>query len=182
MAEGETPRAVEGAVDGGEPGQQPQTWDDVLGGLAPEVRALYEAHVGGLSKTVAATRQERDALQQRLAVMRKALDGKEPEALRRELDQLQEQLTESAQRATFYEEAVKPGVGCRDARLAYLVAKQDNLFLRTGAPDWEAIRAAAPLLFGPPVPAGNAGSGTQTPPRPSSDMNEWIRNQMGRHR
>jgi len=164
----------------GEAGQVPETWDAFVGTLPDQVKALYEQHIQGLTNTVQATRQERDALKQRIDAMVGALDGKEPEALKTQVLELQKTVSDAVSRASFFEEASKPEIGCRNPKLAYLVATADQLFDRRGLPDWEAIKRSAPELFGTVTPPGNAGSGTVGSQSTRVDMNTIIRRAAGR--
>lgn len=158
----------------------PQTWDAILAGLPEEQRALYDQSVTGLRNTVQATRQERDTLKARVDAVVGALDGKEPAAVKQQLAELQGELATAHQRAAFYEDAGKPEIGCRNPRLAFMVAQAESLFDRRGNPDWAAIKSAAPELFGIVAPAGHAGAGTGSPPAQKADMNAYIRQAAGR--
>ena len=163
----------------GQPNSQPESWDTVLAGLPATAQQLFTSHVEGLKNSLVQSRAERDAQSERVKAIIKALDGKEPESVRAELQRMQTELAETATRAAFYEEAGKPEVGCSDPRLAYLVAVNDKLFTARGTPDWERIKAAAPLLFAKaPVQSANAGAGTQSQPPGKASMNDWIRSQV----
>lgn len=80
--------------------------------------------------------------------------------LERQLTEISGRLTESEQRAAFYDAAV--AAGCVNPRLAYLAAKDGGLFLQNGQPNIEAVKQAHPQLFEKPVTGagGGAGSGT----------------------
>jgi hypothetical protein len=112
--------------------------------------------------------------------MVKALDGKDPETVRQQLSEIRADLETASKRAAFYEDAGKPEIGCRNPRLAFMVAQSEALFDRRGAPDWQAIRTAAPELFGPVVPQGNAGAGTGSQPAAKTSINDYIRQAAGR--
>jgi hypothetical protein len=169
-----------GTNDGAQTSEAPQTWDAFLETLPPETRALYEQNISGLRNTVQATRSERDALKARVDALVAALDGKEPAAVKQQLTELQSELATANQRALFYEEAGRPEIGCRNPKLAFLVAQAESLFDRRGQPDWEAIRKTAPELFGSAMPRGNAGTGTGSPPPARQSINDYIRQQAGR--
>ena len=179
----------QGGPPSGEPSAVPE-WDAFIGALPAETRALYERHEAGLRATVQATRaerdalrgagQERDALKGRVDAMVKALDGKDPETVRQQLSEIRADLETASKRAAFYEDAGKPEIGCRNPRLAFMVAQSEALFDRRGAPDWQAIRTAAPELFGPVVPQGNAGAGTGRQPDAKTSINDYIRQAAGR--
>ena len=167
---GGTPPAQGGAPDnpppdGGQVGDNaPRTWDTVLASLPEADRALYEAHTTGLRNTVQATRQERDALQQQLGELTKALGKNDPEAAKALLAQMTAELDTSRRRADFLEAAVRPEIGCSNPGAAFAIAQAQGLFDARGNPNWDAIKAAVPELFRKPIPAGNAGAGTASPP------------------
>jgi hypothetical protein len=153
--------------DGGTP-----TFEAWIEKQADDVKALYTAHIEGLRNTVKATRDERDAMRAQLKDLQaKAEKGSE---LEQTLAKMTAQLEASDKRANFVEEAVKPEIGCRNPKAAYALALADNLFDRQGRPDWTAIKAAAPELFGTQRAPGQAGNGTGGDP-PPVDMNAWIR-------
>jgi len=183
---GGTPPAQGGAQDnpppdGGQVGDNaPRTWDTVLAGLPEADRALYEAHTTGLKNTVQATRQERDALQGQLAELTKALGKNDPEAAKALLAQMSAELETSRRRADFLETAVRPEIGCTNPGAAFAIAQTQGLFDARGNPNWDAIKAAVPELFRKPIPAGNAGAGTASPPAGRATMNDFIRRASGR--
>ena len=169
-----------GQADGAQGQGTPQTWDAFVAALPAETRALYDQSVTGLRNTVQATRQERDTLKARVDALVGALDGKEPTAVKQQLTELQTELVTANQRAAFYEDAGRAEIGCRNPKLAFMVAQSEQLFDRRGNPDWTAIRTAAPELFGPVVPQGNAGAGTGNPPAAKQSINDRIRQAAGR--
>lgn len=159
--------------------QAPATWDAFLETLPPEAKTLHEQHESGLRSTVQATRQERDALKARLDALIGALDGKEPATVRQELEQMRSGLDTANARADFFEAASKPEVGCRNPKLAWMVAQAESLFDRRGNPDWAAIKQTAPELFGAAIPQSNAGSGNNNPPPGNETMDDFIRQKAG---
>jgi hypothetical protein len=159
------------------PSETPASWDDALKGFSPDVQALYASHVSGLKNTVQATREERDALAKQIReVSAKAEKGSE---LEKSLTELGTRLEAAERKAAFVEDAVRPEIGCRNPKAAYALATSENLFDRKGNPDWAAIKAQAPELFGAAGVNGNAGAGTQSPP-PKNSMNDFIRRSAGR--
>jgi len=183
---GGTPPAQGGAQDNplagdGQAGDgAPRTWDVVVSGLPEADRALYEEHTTGLRNTVQATRQERDALQQQLGELTKALGKNDPEAAKALLTQMTAELETSRRRADFLEAAVRPEIGCSNPGAAFAIAQSQGLFDARGNPNWDAIKQAVPELFRKPIPAGNAGAGTGSPPAGRATMNDWIRQAAGR--
>jgi hypothetical protein len=158
-------------------GATPESWEKYLEGQPEPIKALYAAHTTGLQNAVRATRGERDELARQLKeLLPKAEKGSE---LEKSLSEFSNKLEAAERRAAFVEEAVKPEIGCRNPKAAFLLAQADNLFDRKGQPDWNAIKAAAPELFGKLSANGNAGAGTQDPPA-KTGMNEFIRRSAGR--
>ena len=64
------------------------------------------------------------------------------------LSEMSTRAEQAEQRAAFYEEAGRPEIGCSNPKAAYLIAASEGLFTKRGDPDWPAIKAAAPELFG----------------------------------
>ena len=156
----------------------PANFDEWIGKQPEDVKALYTQHVTGLQNTVKATRDERDALRTQLKdLLPKAEKGSE---LEKSLTESLGKLELAERRAAFVEDAIKPEIGCRNPKAAFLLAQADNLFDRRGSPDWAAIKAAAPELFGAPKVNANAGDGTDKQP-PKADMNQYIRHMAGRN-
>ncbi len=156
----------------------PANFDEWIGKQPDNVKALYTQHVTGLQNTVKATREERDTLRTQLKdLLPKAEKGSE---LEKSLTESLSKLELAERRAAFVEDAVKPEIGCRNPKAAFLLAQADNLFDRRGSPDWAAIKAAAPELFGAPRVDANAGDGTDNQP-PKADMNNYIRRMAGRN-
>lgn len=175
MPEPTNEQNAQGQGNGGE-AQGPASWDEALKGLAPELQNLYSAHITGLQNTVKATRQERDEFAKQIRdLSAKAEKGSE---LEKSLTEISAKVEIAERRASFFEDAAKPEIGCKNPRLAWTLAQSDNLFARNGSPDWAAIKAAAPELFGAPSVNANAGAGTGGG-TPKPDMNAWIRASAG---
>lgn len=158
-------------------GGTPASWDEWLNTQPEEIKTLYNGHITGLKNTVQATRQERDDFAKQVKEL--AAKADKGSDLEKSLTDLTARLEASERRAAFLEDAAKPEIGCRNPKAAYALAQAENLFSRNGAPDWNAIKAAAPELFGAPAVQGNAGSGTQQPPQ-KVNMNDVIRRAAGR--
>ena len=100
--------------------------------------------------------------------------------LKKALQEASTRAEQAEQRAVFFEEASRPEVACTNPKVALAVAMAEGLFTKRGDPDWPAIKAAAPELFGrKTTPPGNAGSGNGSPPA-SPSMNDYIRAATGR--
>lgn len=93
----------------------------------------------------------------------------------KQLESMAAQLEISEKRASFLEEAMRPEIECRNPGAAWTIAKANDLFDKRGAPDWKAIRTAAPELFGKQIANANAGAGTGQPPAKQNTMNDFIR-------
>jgi ElaB/YqjD/DUF883 family membrane-anchored ribosome-binding protein len=164
----------------------PASWEEYVASLPEDqqevVSKLYSAKNQALLNAVKATREERDALATQLReAAKKAEKGSEAEKLYTEQA---DQLEKANKRANFYEDA--PNNGCRNAKAAFKIALADNLFKENGSPDWEAIRAEAPELFGSlmstskkPVGKAGAGEGTDKKPVSALGMSDLIRQQAG---
>jgi hypothetical protein len=161
---------------------EPETLEAYLASLPKEqqdkVKPLLDAHVAKLSSTVKATRQERDTFQRQLTdAIKKAEKGSELET---QLTKLSSQLDEANRKSEFYEQA--PQFECRNPKVAYALATANDLFTRSGAPDWKAIRLEAPELFGKPngtPKKKSAGSGTDEELATTNSMNDFIRRSAG---
>lgn len=166
-----------GGADGGTP--KPDEFADFQAFLAkqPEpIRKLYDADVQGLKNTVAATRTERDEFASQVKELAKAA-GKDTE-LQQKLDALSATVEAANRKADFMEQA--PAQECKNPKAAYALMLADNLVDKKGNPDWAALKAAAPELFGKRVAKTNAGDGAGDPPN-SGSMNDWIRQQARGH-
>lgn len=155
-------------------------FDTWLGEQPEHVRKGYEGKTQGLHSALQTERDQRKEIARQLKDLApRAEKGSE---LEKALGETSTRLEQAEQRAAFYEDAIKPEIGCTNVKAAFLVASADNLFKRSGEPDWAAIKAAAPELFGTRIktPPGNAGSGNGSPPPAKVGMNEWIRAASGR--
>lgn len=158
--------------------QQNETFGSWLEKQDEAVRRLYTEHTTGLQNTVKATRQERDDLAKQIKdLSSKAEKGSEME---KSLTEMSAKLEQAERRVLFAEEAVMPEIGCSNPKAAFALAVTDDLFKRDGSPDWVAIKAAAPELFGKSKVKSNAGDGTDTEPAAARDMNKFIRRASGR--
>jgi len=155
----------------------PASWDEYVTTLPAEVKALYETHTTGLRTALQSERQQRGELAKQIKdLAAKAEKGSENE---RQLQTMSAQLEAANQRADFMAEATKPEIGCSNAHLAYIAAREAGAIDQKGRVNWEALKTAYPELFKPKVPAGAAGAGTQNPPQ-ATTMNDFIRRAAGR--
>jgi len=160
----------------------PETLESYIATLPKEqqdkFKPLLDAHIVKLSNTVKATREERDAFQKQLSdAIKKAENGKVDKA---ELEKLSAQAEEASRKSDFYEQA--PQFECRNPKAAYAIAKVNDFFTKSGAPDWNAIKEEAPEFFGkaPMVTKKKtAGNGTNDEPVSTNTMNDFIRRSAG---
>ena len=168
---GETPPASQD-------GSATPSFESWIGSQDEAVKGLIDGHVKGLKSALDSERAQRGDLARQLRdVTAKAEKGSE---LEKALTEVSAQLEVTERRASFYEEAGRPEIGCSNPRLAYLAAVEGDLIDKRGRIDWEALKTSAPELFRPRVPQGNAGVGTGTPPPAQRSMNDYIRRSAGR--
>jgi hypothetical protein len=153
-------------------------FDEWMAAQPAEVKSGYESHTTGLRNAVQATRAERDALGDQVKdLLKTAAKGSEME---KTLQEFQGKLASAERRAAFLESATQPGIDCKNPKAALAIAMAGDHFNRQGVPDWNAIKAEAPELFGRTIAPGNAGSGTGAPPPAQGGMNAFIRKASGR--
>ena len=166
-----------------DPAQNPPTdgltFEAWHAGLDDTQKGLIDGHVSGAMTALQKERTTRAELQRKVAEL--APLAEKGSALEKQLGELQSDLAEATRRASFLEGA--HANGCTAPDLAYLAAREGGHFDANGKPNWEALKAAQPILFATPQPApgrsGDAGRGTQTPPT-SADMNSILRQAAGR--
>jgi hypothetical protein len=159
----------------------PATWDEYVASLPEDqrtvVQGLYDTKNQSLLNTVKATREERDNMASDLRdAAKKAEKGSAAES---QLLEKANALDEANKKADFFVEASEKQ--CKRPKAAWAIAKSDNLFNRSGLPDWTAIQTSAPELFGPAVkPKGKAGAGAGTEQAPEGQtINQFIRSASG---
>lgn len=159
-------------------GETPKDFETWLEGQEETVKEMYTTHSEALMNTVRATRTERDNFAKQIKELAKGqAEGSEA---RQALEDMSVKLEASERRAAFLEDASKPEIQCRNTKAAWSLALAENLFDRKGNPDWSAIKAEAPELFGTPSANARVGTGTATPPPPTKSMNDFIRTASGR--
>jgi hypothetical protein len=142
--------------------ETPADWDAAFAALPEATQKLYEKHVTGLKNTVKALRDEKGTLSDQLRDAAKTADEKTAAAL----NDLAVKQETAERRASFYEDGATNGVDPGNLRLAWIAARDADLFDRRGNPDWNALKEKFPALFKTTTasPATHAGAGTQTPP------------------
>ena len=123
-------------------------------------------------------KERNDFSQQIKELAKKVEKGSE---LEKSLAEISAQLEETEKRASFLEQAILPSVQCRNPRAAWVIAQNEGHFDKAGRPNWDAIKAEAPELFGVVSANANAGAGTGNPPPKTQDMNAFIRAAAGRN-
>lgn len=188
----ETNTTTQGTTDGQNNGQTQQanetagathadfeSWLDALpDDLKTVGRPLFDSRISGFKTTTDAIREERKTLESQLRdALGKAEKGSQLET---ELQNTLTKLTTETRRADFYEAA--QANECLNPKAALALAISGEHFLKSGKPDWNAIRAEAPELFGKAKSNsnGNAGSGTGTQQPAKQTMTEYIRAQAGK--
>lgn len=158
--------------------ETPASFEEFLEAQPEPIKTLYNSHSEALLNTVKATRSERDEMAKKIKELTKGMaEGSEA---KRQLEEISAELEKTQRRAAFLEDAMKPELQCKNPKAAWLLAEASNLFDRRGLPDWQAIRAEAPELFGVVSANANAGNGTGQPPAPQKNMNDFIRRASGR--
>jgi len=164
-------------ADQNQPGAKPLVFDTWLTEQDEPVKAVINTRFQALENTVKATRDERDAIKVQVKdLLTKAEKGS---ALEKSLNETMAKLDATEKRAAFFEDAVKPGIDCRNPKAAFALAMAENLFDRKGIPDWATLKTEAPELFGKVVINANAGEGSGNKLK-NSDMNMIIRRAAGR--
>ena len=157
----------------------PASFDEWLTAQDETIRGLYEQHTAGLKSALQAERTQRQDLAKQLREAAKKSEG--GSETQKALEETATRLEEAEARATFFEEAARPEIGCSNPRLAYLAAQDAQAIDKKGRVNWAALKEAAPELFRGKQPApGNAGAGTQQQPPKGASMNEYIRRATGR--
>lgn len=150
-------------------------WHDALPKEAQELIATRES---GLKTALGTERDARADAEKELRKAAKELEkGSDAEA---NLLKAADDLAASTTKSEFYEDAHKAGV--TDLRLAYIVAKEEELIDKRGNVDFDKLKEAHPSLFGKKrVVDSSAGEGTDTlPDGQKKDMNAFIRGAAGK--
>jgi len=153
-------------------------WDTWHGALPENAQKLVAEHESGLKTALATERDSRkDAekdLRDAAAEMEKGSDAQ------KKVLKLADDVAAGNLKADFYDDAHKAGVS--NLSLAYLAAKENDLFDKRGNVDFTKMKESYPELFGKKTaPDGNAGEGTGGGlPKKKQDMNAAIRRMAGR--
>lgn len=154
-------------------------FDEWLKGQTADLQAAYQKHTSGLLNSVKASRKERDDYNDQLKeALKKVQAGSE---LEQQLLKLQKSLDESKRTEIFFDDALRPEIGCSNPRGALLVAKAGDLFGKDGKPDWDEIKKVAPEFFTQKKndpQRFEGGKGKESGVKPS--MSDAIRRAAGR--
>jgi len=153
-------------------------WDTFHKALPEEAQKLIETHTSGLNTALKTERDSRKDLEKDLKDAAGKLE-KDSDA-QKEVLKLADKVAAETEKSDFYEEAHEEGVS--NLKLAYVVAKQDELISKRGKIDFKTLKESYPELFGKKkVPDGGAGEGTGSRrPGEKVDMNKLIRKKAGR--
>ncbi len=166
----------DGATPEGQRADPPsfETW---YAGQDEQIKGLIDARMTNLQSALATERTNRTNLTKQIKdLAAKAEKGSE---LEKQLSEASQKLEQAERRAEFMADAIRPEIGCSNAKAAYALAVTDDLFDRHGKPDWNTLKQLAPELFRKPS-AGSADGGAGTNQPPKLDMNTLIRRAAGR--
>jgi len=177
----------EGKVEEGDQSQNDQQqkqekealgWDTFHASLPEEAQKLIGDRESGLKTALKTERDSRKDVEKELKDVAGKLE-KGSDAQKKVL-KLADAVAAETEKSDFYEEAHEEGVS--NMKLAYVVAKQDELISKRGKVDWKTLKESYPELFVKIIiPDGGAGDGTggKTPSK-KVDMNALIRKKAGR--
>lgn len=156
------------------------TFEDYYKSLSDENKKIVDPakeHFERVHSSVKAAREERDGFSKQLKDLHKQLDGNADAQAK--VTELSKSLDDANKKADFYAEAY--GQECKNPKAAYAFAVANDLFTRSGAPDWKEIKLQAPELFGQKVVRkSSAGNGSRSEQPSTGGINDWIRQQAGR--
>ena len=153
----------------------PLAFDEWVGKQDKDIQNLIGNRFEALENTVRSTRQERDDFAKQIKELSSKAD--KGSDLEKSLTELSGKLESAEKRATFAEQGIKPEIGCTNIKAAYALAVTDDLFDKSGNPDWNQIKQTAPELFRK-AGSTDGGAGGKTPP--VTDINAAIRAAAGR--
>jgi len=158
-------------------GETPKDFEAWLAQQPDDVREMYERHISGLKSALEREREAHRTLEKQLKRISK---GEEvPEAIRTQLEALEQQVSAARRRADFVAQAAQRGAKYPKLLLAAVdlngieSLEDDNL--------WHGLAEQYPDLFSskPQVQStGDAGAGEKPPEAPSVDR--FIRTLAGR--
>jgi hypothetical protein len=176
------PEPTENAAPETTTGETPAAfdYDKWIAEQPDDVKAGLEQRTSGLTSALKSERESRKEQEKQLRDAAAAAEkGSEAQ---KQLTVMADKMAAADQRADFMEAAHAAGV--KNLKLAYTVAREDEMFDRRGNVNFEAMKADYPELFGSSTaPAsGNAGAGTTSQPAPGGKhaaANDAIRRAAG---
>lgn len=172
------PQAGEDETPAGEytpPPGTPEEFAEWLRAQPEDARAAYDTHTRSLQSGLERERETNKTLRRELKTIAAQAEG----ATKQDLDALSERLAVADRRIDFYRLALREGVPNVD--LAWLAAQEIGAFDKHGVPDFQTLKAQYPELFPQRrKPAAQAGAGTNGETPSSTDMNAFIRRSAGR--
>lgn len=157
-----------------------ESFDEFVNTLDEPVKALYSNHISGLKNALESEKENRRKLSEQVKALSPAVEkGSELEKKLAEtaklLEEAEQRSNEFNRRATFAEQAIRPGVNCSNVKAAYALAVSDNLFTEDGQPKWKELQKLAPELFR----VTKQTNGGNTEQSVSNDINAAIRRAAG---
>ena len=152
-----------------------KTWHD---SLSDEAKELVAESDKGLKSALDTERDARKTAEKDLRAVAKDLE--DGSAAQKKVLEMADAEAEGNIKADFYEDAHKAGV--TNLKLAYHVAKEDDLFDKRGNVNLDKLKEEYPELFGVGKKIkGNIGEGTgSTPTGGKAGMSEYIRAAAGK--
>ena len=155
------------------------TFEAWLDSQTDEIKNRFSQGTQGLRSALNAERDNTKSLSKQLKELQGAAE--KGSDLEKQITALQAKLTESERHSAFIDGA--EAAGCANAKAAYKLACADEeLWKRDGSPDWEAIKATAPELFGSKRGKGGAGNGRLEDPNAGTKMHKMdyaMRQRLG---
>lgn len=156
------------------------SFDEFVNTLDEPVKELYNSHISGLKNALDSEKENRRKLSEQVKALSPAVEkGSELEKKLAEtaklLDEAERRSVEYNRRATFAEQAIRPGVNCTNVKAAYALAVSENLFTEDGSPKWKDLQKLAPELFR----VTNLSNGGNAEQAVSNDINAAIRRAAG---
>ena len=184
----------------------PLTFDALIDNMPESDRDLVEKHIVGLRTALEKEREDRKIAQRAVRTAQSEIETITP--LRQQLELAQQDELDTRAQALFFEHAGTNNVKRGSARLAFLAAKDGQLFDDDGSVQWDSLNVRFPDLFegiGRQAPTGalsdtlvqkeavvserpaaaprasaSAGAGGGAPPRRPFSMTSAIRSAAGR--
>ena len=157
-----------------------ESFDQYVSTLDEPLQQLYTSNIAGLKNALESEKENRRKLSEQVKALSPAVEkGSELEKKLAEtaklLEEAEQRSTEYNRRATFAEQAIRPGVNCSNVKAAYALAVSDNLFTEDGQPKWKELQKLAPELFR----VTKQTNGGNTEQSVSNDINAAIRRAAG---